>query len=154
MGDVTLADRELDVMNVLWERGSGTVAEVQDALEDELAYTTVLTVLRTLEEKGHVTRRPEGRAHRYTPAVERQEVRESALDRMLDRLFGGSHEVLMAHLVDDEELTSDDLARIRRLLDERLEGRGETGPSGSTGPAPEDRNEPGTGGRDRDGGTS
>ena len=98
MGDVTLADRELDVMNVLWDRGTGTVAEVREALSDDLAYTTVLTVLRTLEEKGHVTHREEGRAHRYEPTVGRERVRESALDRMRDRLFGGSPELLMAHL--------------------------------------------------------
>lgn len=148
MGDVTLADRELDVMNVLWDRGSGTVAEVQEALADDLAYTTVLTVLRTLEEKGHVTRRPEGRAHRYEPAVERETVRESALDRMLDRLFGGSHEVLMTHLVDDEGLTSEDLARIRSLLDERLEKRND--PGGGTG----GDEESGIGDRDPEGGAS
>ena len=60
----SLTDRELDVMAVLWERGSGTVAEVKAALRDELAYTTVLTVLRILEAKGHVRHEGEGRAHR------------------------------------------------------------------------------------------
>lgn len=123
MGDVTLADRELDVMNVLWDRGSGTVAEVREALADDLAYTTVLTVLRTLEEKGHVTHRAEGRAHRYEPTVARETVRETALERMRRRLFGGSPELLMAHLVEDEGLTSDELERIRELLDERLASR-------------------------------
>ena len=67
--DISFTDRELDVMAVLWQRGSGTVTEVRDALDDELAYTTVLTVLRTLEDKGYVTHTAEGKAHRYVPAV-------------------------------------------------------------------------------------
>ena len=60
-----LSGREWDVMNVLWERGSATVAEVLDELQDELAYTTILTILRRLEEKGHVEHSPDGKAHRY-----------------------------------------------------------------------------------------
>jgi predicted transcriptional regulator len=65
MDDVMLGDRELDVMGVLWELRSGTVAEVRERLPAELAYTTVLTILRNLEEKGFVTHDVEGRAHRY-----------------------------------------------------------------------------------------
>ena len=68
---VQFTDRELDVMTVLWERGPSTVAEVQAALADRLAYTTVLTILRLLEEKGHVGHAEEGRAHRFHPLVER-----------------------------------------------------------------------------------
>ena len=67
--DVQFTDREIDVMEVLWERGPSLVAEVQAALRDELAYTTVLTILRTLEGKGYVSRAPEGRGHRYFAAV-------------------------------------------------------------------------------------
>ena len=63
--DVQFTDREIDVMEVLWERGPSLVAEVRAALRDELAYTTVLTILRTLEGKGYVGRAPEGRGHRY-----------------------------------------------------------------------------------------
>lgn len=127
VGDIVLTDRELDIMNVLWDRGSGTVAEVQEDLADELAYTTVLTVLRTLEEKGHVVHEEEGRAHRYHPAVERHRARESALERMVRRLFSGSPELLMSHLVEDEDLSQKELERVRRLLEERLEPDGEEG---------------------------
>jgi Predicted transcriptional regulator len=67
--DVQFTDREIDVMEVLWERGPSLVAEVRAALSDELAYTTVLTILRTLEGKGYVSRAPEGRGHRYFAAV-------------------------------------------------------------------------------------
>ena len=76
---VSFTDRELDVMAVLWQRGPSTVAEVREALEDALAYTTVLTVLRTLEDKGYVGHEEEGRAYRYFPAVAREEAGTSAL---------------------------------------------------------------------------
>ena len=71
--DINFTDRELDIMAVLWERGPSTVTEVREALSDDLAYTTVLTVLRVLEEKGRVGHEEEGRAHRYFPRVKREE---------------------------------------------------------------------------------
>src|SRR5215216_3434984 len=117
---IAFTDRELDVMNVLWERGSATVAEVRAALADELAYTTVLTVLRTLEDKGYVSHEEEGKAHRYAPLVERQAAGTSALRRMVDKLFRGSPEMLLTHLVSDRRLGEDELRRMRRMLDERL----------------------------------
>ena len=120
MEEIHFTARELDVMAVLWERGPCTVAEVQDTLADELAYTTVLTVLRILEEKGHVAHTPEGRAHRYRALVERSAAGSSALRRVLARLFGGSPELLLTGLVEDEDLTEEDLRRLRDLLDERL----------------------------------
>lgn len=116
-------DRELDVMAVLWERGDATVAEVQERLPDDLAYTTVLTVLRTLEEKGHVGHREEGRAYRYHPLVEREEAGARVLGRLVDRLFGGSPELLLTQLVSERELSEAQLERMRRLLDEKLGGR-------------------------------
>lgn len=119
-------DRELDVMAVLWDRGEATVAEVQERLPDELAYTTVLTVLRTLEEKGHVGHRSgEGRAYRYHALVEREEAGSTALDGLLDRVFGGSAELLLTRLVEDRRLTDEELEGMRRLLDERLRARGD-----------------------------
>jgi BlaI family penicillinase repressor len=113
-------DRELDVMAVLWERGDATVAEVQGRLPDDLAYTTVLTVLRTLEEKGHIGHREEGRAYRYHPLVEREEAGASVLGRLVDRVFGGSPELLLTQLVSERELSDAELERMRRLLDEKL----------------------------------
>lgn len=115
-------DRELDVMSVLWERGDATVAEVQHRLADELAYTTVLTVLRTLEEKGHVGHKEEGRAYRYHPLVAREAAGARALGRLVDRVFGGSAELLLTQLVSERDLSEAELERMRRLLDERLEG--------------------------------
>jgi BlaI family transcriptional regulator, penicillinase repressor len=117
-------DRELDVMAVLWDRGDATVAEVQEALADDLAYTTVLTVLRTLEEKGHVGHTEEGRAYRYHPLVEREEAGASALARLVDRVFGGSPELLLTQLVAERSLSDEELERMRRLLDRVRDGGG------------------------------
>ncbi len=124
--DVQFTDRELDVMTVLWDRGPSTVAEVQETLADDLAYTTVLTVLRVLEEKGHVTHRAEGRAHRYRPLVERSDAGSSALKRLTRNLFRGSPELLLTRLVEDEQVSRDELERMRDLLAERL-GEDDTG---------------------------
>ena len=117
---VTFTDRELDVMTVLWSRGSGTVAEVRDALADDFARTTVLTVLRTLEEKGYVEHVAEGKAHRYVPAVEPDVAGRSALIRILDTMFGGSHEQLLAQLVSDRKINPTKLRRLRAILDARI----------------------------------
>jgi len=116
MEEFVLGDRELDVMGVLWDLGSGTVTEVRDKLPADLAYTTVLTILRNLEAKGFVDHVAEGKAHRYVPKVARRTARRSALTKIVDKLFHGSPEQLIAQLVEDEELSSEDLKRLRALL--------------------------------------
>lgn len=120
--DISFTERELDVMGVLWDRGGGTVAEVRERLQDDLAYTTVLTVLRTLEEKGYVGHVEEGKAYRYHPLVERQAAGSSVLKRMMRKLFKDSPELLLTHLVSDRRLSDDELRRMRALLEERLDG--------------------------------
>ena len=117
--DVQFTDRELDIMGVLWDLGSATVAEVQERLPDPLAYTTVLTILRTLEEKGHVRHEEEGRAYRYIPKVDREAAGRSALRRLVRKVFKGSPELLLTQLVSDRGLSSAQLERIRRMLEER-----------------------------------
>ena len=107
-------------MGVLWDQGSATVAEVRGRLADKLAYTTVLTVLRTLEQKGHVGHVGEGRAHRYHPLVKREAAGRNALRRIVAKVFQGSPELLMTQLVSDKNLTDEELRRLRRLLAERL----------------------------------
>ena len=119
---ITFTDRELDVMAVLWGRGSATVAEVRERLPDDLAYTTVLSVLRTLEEKGHVGHRGEGKAHRYFPLVERRVAGRSALARLIETVFNGSPELLLTQLVSDRDLSEDQIKKLRRLMDARLRG--------------------------------
>ena len=121
--DISFTDRELDVMAVLWRNGSGTVAEVRDALDDSFAYTTVLTVLRTLEDKGFITHVTEGKAHRYLPAVTPDIAGKSALSRVLDKIFAGSPDLLLTQLVSDKKLDTADLRRLRKLLDDRLAKR-------------------------------
>lgn len=120
---VTFTDRELDIMAVLWEHGPSTAGEVRARLTDDLAYNTVLSMLRILEEKGHVQHTEEGRAHRYFPLVARGEAGASALDRLVDKIFGGSAELLLTHLMQERPLDHAELLRVRRVLDERLRGR-------------------------------
>ena len=117
---IAFTDRELDVMAILWARGSGTVAEVRDALAEDFARTTVLTVLRTLEEKGYVKAAAEGKAHRYVPTVEPDVAGRSALSRILATMFAGSHELLLAQLVSDRKIDPAKLRKLRAVLDARL----------------------------------
>lgn len=124
---VAFTERELDVMAVLWAKGPSTVAEVREALVDELAYNTVLSMLRILEDKGHVGHEEEGRAHRYFAKVAREDAGSSALERLVDTVFGGSAELLLTHFVKDRRLDRDELRRVRKLLDERLRDDGESG---------------------------
>lgn len=123
--EIAFTERELDVMAVLWEHDSATVAEVREQLHDELAYTTVLTVLRTLEEKGYIGHTEQGRAHRYHPLVEQGRAGRSALRRLTRKLFAGSPELLLTQLVSDRNLSDAELRRMRALLEERLKQRGE-----------------------------
>ncbi len=115
-----LTRRELDVMAVIWDKGSATVAEVRDGLRDDLAYPTVLTILRTLETKGHVRHEVEGKAFRYYPRLESRRAGSTALARVLDKVYRGSRELLVAGLLEDEDIHAEELERIQRLIDERL----------------------------------
>ncbi len=125
METASLGERELDVMTVLWQRTSGTVAEVQEALSATLAYTTVLTILRNLEAKGFVRREEEGRAHRYFPKVKQRAAQQRAVRRLIDTLFRGSPEALLSQLVDDHELSPEELRRIaQKLSDAQADGGG------------------------------
>lgn len=116
---IVFSGRELEVMSVLWDRGSSTVAEVRDALDMPLAYTTVLTVLRILERKGYVDHVTENRAHRYAPLVDREVAATSALKRIIQTVFAGSPIMLFSNFVDTQSLSPAELKRIRLLLKER-----------------------------------
>ena len=117
--DVALTDREAEFMQILWRQGPSTVSEVRRLLGDEAAYTTVLTILRNLEAKGYVGHVEEGRAHRYQALVDSDVARTSALSALVRKLFDGSAELLLTHLVSDKRLSSAQLRRIRRMLDEQ-----------------------------------
>jgi len=122
---ISLTDREADVMQVLWEHGPCLVAEVREHLQDDLAYTTVLTILRTLEAKGYVRHSEEGRGHRYAPKVQQQAARKSALRHLTDKLFKGSAELLFTQLVADQKLTPEQIERMRELLAKKADDKGE-----------------------------
>src|SRR5581483_3005763 len=113
--DPQFTDRELDIMNVLWDVGGATAAEVQNKLADPLAYNTVLTMLRILEDKGFVRHEEVGRAHRYMPRVARKTAKASAVKRLVHNLFEGETRLLATELVSSRSLSDDDLRELRAL---------------------------------------
>ena len=117
--DIKLTDREAQVMDVLWNRGPSTVSEVRENLSDELAYTTVLTILRTLEAKDYIDHDADGKAHRYQTLVAREIAQRSAVRALVEKLFEGSTDVLLAHMVDDAHLNEAQILRIQELLEQR-----------------------------------
>lgn len=113
---ISLAEREAELMDVLWDSGPSTVNEVQSRLGDELAYNTVLTVLRKLEAKGYVGHEEEGRAYRYHALIARAAAQEGALKALASKLFKGSADALLMHLVSSEKLSADQIQRIKEQL--------------------------------------
>ena len=117
MTDLHLTQRELDIMSVLWELGEATVTEVRDRVDPSLAYTSISSMIRTLEMKGYVShRRGEGKTHVYFPVIDAEKAGESVLGRVLDKVYGGSPIKLLAHLMDQHRLSDKELARMRDLL--------------------------------------
>jgi predicted transcriptional regulator len=120
MTDLHLTQRELDIMSVLWELGEATVTEVRDRVDPDLAYTSISSMIRTLEIKGYVShRRGEGKTHVYFPVIDSETAGKSVLGRVLDKVYGGSPIKLLAHLMDQHRLSDKELARMRSLLKRR-----------------------------------
>ncbi len=117
----SLGERELDVMTALWTGGGGTVAEVRDRLGVDLAYNTVLTILRNLEAKGLVDHAPEGRVHRYFAVASQDAVQQNAVSRLIAKFFGGSPVSVMAHLLENGTLTAEELRALHQHLNARLD---------------------------------
>ena len=115
-----LTDAELRLMEVVWKKGQATVSDVVEGLTGKpvLAYSTVLTTLRILESKGFLAHTKEGRAFIYKPAVERNVARESALRHLVRRFFDDSPELLLLNLLDDKKISADELARLRKRIEE------------------------------------
>ena len=113
-----LTPLELEIMNILWDDGPATVAEVQPKLKGDLAYTTVMTMLNVLLRKRKVKRIQEGRAFRYRPIVTRQRATGSAVEDLVKRMFGGSTEALLMTLVETRGIGSKDLERLSRIVAE------------------------------------
>jgi predicted transcriptional regulator len=116
----SLTDAELRLMEVVWERGKATVAEVVEGLPPDvpLAYSTVLTTLRILENKGYLRHTKDGRSFIYHPVVQRQQARESALAHLLRRFFQDSPELLMLNLMERRKIDAAELARLRKRIAE------------------------------------
>lgn len=113
-----LTPLELEIMKVLWETGPANVQTVQDKLARPLAYTTVQTMLNVLQRKGHATRTLKQKAYFYRPSISRRDVAKQAVADVVDRLFSGSASNLVMSLVETKQLSGDELARLRDLLDE------------------------------------
>lgn len=118
-----LTDRELDVMAALWHEGPSTAAEVREGLRRDgvdLAYNTVLTILRILENKGHVEHSAEGHTHRFHPLVAQHAGGVSALTLTADHLFGSSAEAPVSRLVQEQTLSRDEVERLHGIVDEQF----------------------------------
>src|SRR5688572_2444568 len=121
----TLSRRERQIMDVLYQKGRATALEVQESLPDPPSYSAVRTLLRILEDKGHVKHEQDGARYVYLPTVERENARRSALQHMLNTFFGGSATQAMAALLDEDslELPKKDVERLKALIERaRKEG--------------------------------
>ncbi len=119
MGKHQLTKCESEVMDIVWRQEPVTVNDVVEAIARDLAYTTVLTTIRILENKGVVRRgKKVGRANTYYAAVSREEVRSSMIRELSDQLFGGSVRSLVLNLIGSDQITQEDLAEVRRAADE------------------------------------
>jgi BlaI family transcriptional regulator, penicillinase repressor len=119
----TLTEAELRLMDVLWQKGAASVQQVRDALTQKppLAYNSVLTTIRILENKGYVEHVKEGRAHIYRPMVEREQATRSEIRHLVNRFFGNSHELLVLNILEDRGLEAKELKRLRALLQAKEE---------------------------------
>jgi len=115
----TLTEAELRIMDVLWQRGSGTVQQLLDALpaKPALAYNSVLTTIRILEKKGYVQHIKDGRAHVYAPLVEKQDATRSEIRHLVNRFFKDSHEQLVLNILEERGLEREELDRLKEMLD-------------------------------------
>lgn len=119
-----LTDHELRLMEVLWQCGSATVADVVAELPPPpLAYSTVLTTMRTLEQKGYVAHVEEGRAFVYRALIQRGDAARSAMRHLLGRFFGNSPGAMAVSLLDDTRLTREDVEQLEKILARHRERR-------------------------------
>jgi predicted transcriptional regulator len=114
----TLTPQELEIMKVVWSRGHATVRDVYEALlrDRNIAYTTVMTMMNVLEKKGHLRKKAEGRSFLYRPTRPQRQVVGSMVREFVQRVFGGSAAPLLAHLLEEEHLTSEELDALARRI--------------------------------------
>ena len=123
----TLTEAELRIMNVLWVKGSGTVQQVLDSITEKpvLAYNSVLTTIRVLEKKGYLKHLKDGRAHVYTPLVEKKEATRSEIRHLVSRFFKDSHEQLVLNLLEDQGIGQEEIDHLREMLIQKDASRGD-----------------------------
>lgn len=115
----TLTEAELRLMEVLWQKRSATIADVTEALPPPpIAYNTVLTTMRILEQKGYVSHEEQGRAYVYSPLVEREEAAQSAVGLLLNRFFGNKSAELALRLIENERPGEAELQRLKTLIEQ------------------------------------
>jgi BlaI family transcriptional regulator, penicillinase repressor len=122
----TLGDLQHAIMTILWESGEATTADVHQALQGSrgLAFTTIATMLRKMEDKGVVSHRSEGRQFIYRPTITEDQVRRSMVGELVERLFAGDPKALLAHLVSEHEIEPAELSELRRHVGkDRRRGR-------------------------------
>ena len=115
----TLSKLELQIMQVIWRLGAGNVSAVQEGLEQQLAYTTVQTMLNILQKKGKLKRRLRGRSYEYSATVTEAKASGHALRDLVDRMFGGSSEELVMSLIKSKQIDAEQIARLSRMLDQK-----------------------------------
>jgi predicted transcriptional regulator len=115
----TLTEAEFRLMEVLWQKGPASVQQVLDALPEKepLAYNSVLTTIRILEKKGYVGHEKDGRAHIYSPLVERKVATRSEISRLANRFFGSSEDLLVLNILEDRGMDAAELNRLRKMLE-------------------------------------
>ena len=115
----TLTEAELRIMQVLWQKGPGTVQQILDSFpaEPALAYNTVLTTIRILERKGYVGHDKDGRAHIFRPLVKQDEASRSEIRHLVSRFFRNSHEDLVLNILEDRGIAPEELDRLRKMLE-------------------------------------
>lgn len=120
----TLTEAELRIMQVLWQKGPGTVQQILDTLPEQpsLAYNTVLTTIRILERKGYVEHAKDGRAHVYNPLVAEEEASRSEIKHLVSRFFRNSHEDLVLNILEDRGIDPGELERLRKMLERSEDG--------------------------------
>jgi len=116
-----LTDLESDIMQLVWQKGSATVRDVYEAIQSTrpLAYTTVMTVLSKLAEKGVVEYSKKGRAYIYRPKISKKEAAQNSIAKLLQKFFNGSPGALVAHLIDVNAISPDELSSLQQLLDSK-----------------------------------
>jgi BlaI family penicillinase repressor len=120
----TFTERELEILRILWDRNEATVRDIQQSLPPGRHYNTVLTIIRVLERKGHVTHRQEGRGFVYRALAHPEKSRSHALAHFVDSVFGGSSESVVLNMVEAGNLTLDELDEIRRKVRKRAQQKG------------------------------